>query len=238
MFKIQDDPTPPLTSHAFTLWHGVVDLSGDCGEARARIKMLTNGVLVEGFDFCYGHALFFKVIKGGCHQCFADSLSLVFGQDGEVGYAAYFAFMVDARGDVGRDFAIVFPNEDAIGIGGDVRVYVFGFARFPICVGKLTEVFFDVLVNRYPIKADDGDFFEGFEVFRAVFSDHGIVLYVPMRTRASVRRIMPITQIHVTMNPMTVSLDGLRISRPNIEDSFLSHKMHKSHKRMLLERHY
>ena len=178
MFKIQDDPTPlshlTLLHFAVFQWHGVVDLSGDCGEARARIKMLTNGVLVEGFDFCHGHALFFKVIKGGCHQCFADSLSLVFGQDGEVGYAAYFAFMVDARGDVGRDFAVVFPNEDAIGIGGDVRVYVFGFARFPICVGKLTEVFFDVLVNRYPIKADDGDFFEGFEVFRAVFSDHGI----------------------------------------------------------------
>ena len=85
------------------------------------------------------------------------------------------------RGDVGRDFAFVFPDEDAVGIGGDVRVYVFGFACSPICVGKLTEVFFDVLVNRYPVKADNGDCFEGVEVFRAVFSDHGMS---PLRTDA------------------------------------------------------
>ena len=124
-----------------------MDLSGDCGKARARIKVLTNGILVEGFDFCHGHALFFKVIKGGCHQCFADSFALVFGQDGEVGYAAYFAFMVNARGDVARDFAFVFPNKYAFGIGGDICVYVFGFARFPICVGKLAEFFFNILVN-------------------------------------------------------------------------------------------
>src|SRR6185437_3369886 len=95
--------------------HRKMNLSRDFFEPQARVKLLPDGILIEGFNLGDLHALLAEKTKRMFEQRAANALTLVGGIDGEVGDPADSAFGVESRGDVADDVALAsLCNENTV----------------------------------------------------------------------------------------------------------------------------
>ena len=115
--------------------HSVVNLAGYFLVAHAGVKLRTDLVLFQSFDFGAFHALLAKKLQSCLHQCFADTSTLKSGQDRSIGNPADFAFVVYTGGDIADDLLFELAYEYATGVvGGHIGIDVAELAPAPVVI--------------------------------------------------------------------------------------------------------
>ena len=97
-------------------------LPSDLDEPQVTVKMVTNGVLGEGFDFSVGQATSAEVSKGMPDQEPAEPLAAEFGRDGDVRDMSDARLAVLPGRDVADDSAFVLGDENTSRITGRVVI--------------------------------------------------------------------------------------------------------------------
>ena len=104
----------------------------------------------------------------------ADALPLGVGQNGDIGYAADLALVVDASGDITDDCAGFFPDEDTLrSFVSDIVINMAQLSKLPITFANLAEALFYIAVNRYAVESNGGDALERGYVVGFIKPYHG-----------------------------------------------------------------